>query len=327
MSDMNDVAAALTGAKSALLTSHVPPDGDGLGAGIALVRWFRATGRRAVFAAGGGVQGCLRFLYEKEEVDHSPEGPDGDFDLHVTLDAATRARLGRIEPRFAAAGRVVNIDHHVTNEAFGHVNWVDPEASSTGEMIYRLFRDRGISITKEIAEPLYVAVLTDTGRFSFSNTTPAVHEMAATLLAAGVRPERATGEIYRSVPPSWLRLQALAMENLTIDAEGRLACITATAGMIERSGADPLDVGDLVDIPISVAGVEVGVLFRPAGEDATKLSLRSRAVFPVNEFAARYGGGGHPRAAGATIPGPVEETRESVVPALVEALAAHGAAR
>jgi len=320
MSGLNDVATALENAGSALFSSHVPPDGDGLGTGIALVRWFRATGRRAIFAAGGGVQGCLRFVYEKDEIDLSPNGPDGDFDVHVALDAATRARLAGIEPRFAAASLVVNVDHHATNEAFGDVDWVDPLASSTGEMIYRLFRERDVPLPREIAEPLYVAVLTDTGRFSYSNTTPAVHEMAATLLAAGVRPERATGEIYRSVAPSWLRLTGLAMDGMTILAGGRLACVSATAGMIARAGADPLDVGDLVDIPISVEGVEVGVLFRPAGENRTKVSLRSRAVFPVNEFAARFGGGGHPRAAGLTIARPLEEAREAILAALSEAL-------
>ncbi|MEN8150760.1 MAG: bifunctional oligoribonuclease/PAP phosphatase NrnA [Planctomycetota bacterium] len=324
MSVPADVIAALGNATSAIFSSHVPPDGDGLGAAIALVRWFRSTGRRAVFAAGGDVQSCLHFVYEEDEIDTAPAGPEESFDLHVALDAATRARLAGNEPRFAAAPLLVNVDHHVTNENFGHVNWVDPDASSTGEMVYRLLKEIGAPLSTEIAEPLYVAVMTDTGRFSYSNTTPAVHGMAAELLAAGVRPDRATGAIYRSVSPSWLRLTALAVEGMTIVADGRVACITATTQIIERSGADPLDVGDLVSIPISVAGVEVGALFRPADGGGTKISLRSREVFPVNEFAARYGGGGHPRAAGAKVDLPVEEARDAVLAELAAAVAEAG---
>jgi len=320
MTGIAEVGAALQHARRVLLASHVPPDGDGLGAGLALVRWLRDRGRHAVFAAGGGVQGCLGFLYREDEVDRSPAGPDGDFDVVVSLDAASRARLGGLKARFAAAPLVVNIDHHATNEGFGHVNWVDPDASSTGEMVYRLLGHLEATLTAGIAEPLYIAIVTDTGRFGFSNTTPAVHEMAAALIEAGVRPERITSEVYRSVPPSWLRLVGLAIDGMSIHAEGRLACVTATEEMIARSGADPLDVGDLVDIPISVAGVEVGVLFRPAGPDRTKVSLRSRAVFPVHTFAARFGGGGHPRAAGATLDEPIDSARELVLDALTEAV-------
>jgi phosphoesterase RecJ-like protein len=317
-----EILDCLTGAKNVLFTSHVPPDGDGLGAGIALVRWLRSRGAKAIFAAGGPVQSCLRFLYREDEIDFTPSGPAGEYDVAISLDAATHQRLAGVAPLFDAVPVTVNVDHHGTNERFGSLNWVDPDASSTGEMIYRVLTELDVPLTDDIARPLYVAVLTDTGRFSFSNTTPAVHEMAATLLATGVRPDEATGAIYRSVPPSFLRLTGLAIENLAIRAGGRIASVTASKEMIERAGADPLDVGDLVDIPISIEGVEVGVLFRPSGDGGTKISLRSREWFSVSEFAGRFGGGGHPRAAGAKLDAPVDEARETVLSALTEAIEA-----
>jgi phosphoesterase RecJ-like protein len=282
---------------------------------------LRARGAEAIFAAGGPIQSNLRGFVREGEIDLSPDGPNGDFDLALSLDAATFDRLGPIGQACRRAETFANIDHHVKNELFADLNWVE-DAPATGEMVFRLLGDLGVELTEDLALPLLVALVTDTGRFSYSNTTPAAHRMAAELLQAGADPVAVTEPIYRSQSASFLRLSGLALEAMKVEADGRLARVTVTPEMITDSGADPLDVGDLVDLNMSVKGVEVGLLLRPGLDGkGTKLSIRSRLWFPVNEFAARFGGGGHPRASGATIDLPVEEAEGEVVPALLEELA------
>jgi len=321
MSVPGKITEAFATARSVLLASHVPPDGDGLGSALALVRVLRSRGVQAIFAAGGKVQANLRFLYQDDEVDLTPEGPQGEFDLAVSLDAATFARLGPLGETCRKAGQFLNIDHHVKNELFADENWVE-DAPATGEMVFRLLHAMDVTLGPETALPLLVTLVTDTGRFSYSNTTPDAHLMAARLLQAGADPVAATDPIFRARPAAFLRLSGLALDAMRIEADGRIAHVTVTPEMVERCGADPLDVGDLVDLPMSVAGVEVGLLLRESLDgQSTKLSIRSRLWFPVNEFAALFGGGGHPRASGATIPASIEEAAEMILPALRTQLA------
>jgi bifunctional oligoribonuclease and PAP phosphatase NrnA len=312
-----ELIEALSGARRVLLASHVPPDGDGLGSALAIIRALAPRGTEAVFAAGGEIQANLRFLFTGEEVDRTVEGPEGDFDLALSLDSATFARLGAIGKKCRRAGRFLNIDHHVGNEEFADLNWVDGASPATGEMVFRLLKAMEVPLTAEIATPLHVALVTDTGRFCYSNTTPAAHRMAADLLAAGADPVTCTDRIYRSLPESVLRLTGLTLKAMEVGADGLLAHVTVTPEMIAASGADPLSVGDMVDLPISLEGVEVAVLFRESLDGrGTKLSFRSRLWFPVNEFAARFGGGGHVRASGASLPEGLSEARDRVLPLL-----------
>ncbi|MHC4473012.1 MAG: DHH family phosphoesterase [Planctomycetota bacterium] len=322
MKTLDDAVAILKAARRALVVSHVPPDGDGLGSGICIVRMLRSLGAEAIFAAGGPVQDCLGFLAGPDEIDTTSDGPPGPFDVSIALDSGNLERLRKLGPCCRRASHFLNLDHHATNTRYGTLNWIDPDAAATGELVFRLITPLGLELTEELALPLYVALVTDTGRFSYSNATPDTHRIAAELLAAGVNPVDATDRLYRSLPLPLLKLQALGVRALEIDAGGLAAHLTVTREMVRESGADPKDVGDLVDIPISVAGVEVGVLFRDAPDGhGTKVSLRSRRWFRVNEFAGRWGGGGHPRAAGALIESPLNEARTVVLEALFEALA------
>jgi phosphoesterase RecJ-like protein len=316
----------LSDAERVLLASHVPPDGDGLGSALALLRHLRSRGRFAVFAAGGPVQDCLHFLFGPDEVDLTEEGPPGEYDLVVSLDSATLARLGPLASRCRAAPALLNIDHHATNERYGTVDWIEGSACAVGEMTYHLLREMAAVVDVDLALPLYVAIVTDTGRFGYSSTTPESLRIGAELLQTGIRPEEVTDRIYRSLPESFLRLTALALERMETLLEGRVAHVTATPRMIERSGAAALDVGDLVDLPISMAGVEVALLFREV-DGGTKVSFRSRDWFPVHDLAARFGGGGHPRAAGATVALPLEAARREVLAALEEEFARHPGGR
>lgn len=327
MSEMQEVRRRLAAAKRVLVASHVPPDGDGMGAGIAIVRTVRARGGHAVFAAGGPYQENLSFLVGDGEVDVSPAGPEGAFDLAIALDSGSFARLGALGPRCRACPDFVSIDHHATNENYAALNWVEPAAPATGEMVYRLLKEPGRPLPPEVGLPLYVALVTDTGRFGFSNTGPGAHLMAADLLAAGVEPARVTDEIYRTRPLGFLKLTALAIDAVKIRAGGLLAVITMPPEMIERSGVDPKDAGDVIDVPIGIAGVEVGAIFRETAPGAVKASLRSRRWFSVADFAARYGGGGHHRAAGATVAGTLAEVSARMIGDLETAVAEQAAAR
>jgi phosphoesterase RecJ-like protein len=313
-----DVARALAGAHRILIVSHVPPDGDGLGTGLSLVRALRRLGREAVFASGGDLPPNLRSFVRPGEVDASRDGPPGPFDLALAVDSADEARLGALAGAFRAADLGVNLDHHETNTRFGALVWVDPSSPAVGEMAMRVLAELGVPLDADLALPLLLAVVTDTGRFGYGNTTPSVLRAAADLVEAGADPQMITDAVYRCAPAGYYRLLGMALADLRIEAGGLVAHATITPEMLAASGADPLSAGDLVDFPIAVEGVEVGVLFRSAsGGAATKLSLRSRRTFPVHAFAARFGGGGHPRAAGATLDLPLPEAREKVLAALL----------
>ncbi|MCU0724636.1 MAG: DHH family phosphoesterase [Planctomycetes bacterium] len=327
MSGPAAVARALEGARRVVIVSHVPPDGDGLGAGLALARALGRLGREAVFAAGGSLPPTLRSFARPGEVDTSPGGPPGPFDLALALDCADEARLGALATTCRAVPLVVNLDHHETNTRFGHLSWIDPASPAVGEMAMRVLAELGTPLDADLALPLLLALVTDTGRFGYGNTTPATLRAAADLLDAGADPQAVTDAVYRSASAAWYRLLGLALAGLELAAGGLVSHVTVTPAMIEESGADPLCASDVVDYPISVEGVEVGVLFRPASDGkATKVSLRSRRIFPVHAFAARFGGGGHPRAAGATVDLPLAAAREMVLATLLpEVLATCGA--
>lgn len=303
-----------------LLVSHMNPDGDAIGSSLGLARILRSLGKGAVVWNHDEVPKLYSRLAGSERIHTGQEPPAGypeSFDALISLECPSLDRTG-LE---SAIGDIpiINIDHHLGNEHYGQVNWIDTAAPSLGEMIYRIARGLMVELDQETATALYLTLVTDTGGFRFSNSTPAAFEAAASLVTEGAKPEQVAGWLYESQPLSAIKLLTEMLPSLEIHDE-RIASATITSEMFDRVGASTGDTEGLIDYPRSIAGVEAAALIRQVGDKQYKVSLRSRGSVDVEKIARRNGGGGHRNAAGYLLDGSLDEVRAKVVEELQSAL-------
>ncbi len=318
-----------------LICSHDAPDGDAVGSELGLAAVLASMGKTSTIINPSPIPENLRFLPGADRILAYPQGMDAQFDAFVSVDAGRRDRVHPVDEVATTGVPFLNIDHHDGNDDFGTVNWCDARYGSTGEMIYDLARRAGVDIDLDLALPLYVALVTDTGRFSYGNTTPSAHRMAEALLEVGIAPDDVHRRIYREKTVGRIRLEASAMTHLRTTLEGRIAWCAVDAEALASAGIDAGEARDLIGVPASLRGVELALSFRELAAGAgTKISLRSFGPFRVNDFAARYGGGGHRVAAGLRLEATLEEAQERIIrdleAALVEldaSLAGEGAPR
>ena len=321
---IDSVLKALRGKETAVLTTHINADGDGCGSEIALAAWLRALGTEAFIVNPTPVPQSFRFLVPDESwvVDatsvEAQELCDG-ADVAVVLDTGEVSRIGRVRPLIDGLPTIV-IDHHPPGDRpIEGVSLRDSSASATGELVFDLIHRAG-GPWPEIADlAMYVAIMTDTGSFRFSNTTPASLRMAAELVGRGVSPDETYRRIYAASRRRWHLLES-SLALLEVDEEAGVAWMTVPADQFDALGAIPDDIEGMVDYPRSVEGVEVGLLFRQIPRKGIKVSFRSNGAVNVNTLARRFGGGGHVRAAGALIEGPMDQVRQNVTHATREAV-------
>jgi phosphoesterase RecJ-like protein len=305
-----------------LLTSHVNPDGDAIGSELGLARLLRRLGKGAVVWNRDDTPALYRPLPGSDRIHIGPEPPAGfpeRFDTVVVLECPSPDRTG-VEEHLATLP-VVNIDHHMGNQHYGAINWVDTGAPAVGEMVYRLAQGLKLDLEPETASCLYLTLVTDTGGFRFSNATPAAFEAAANLVREGAQPEQVSQWLYESQPLATVRLLAEMLGSLTLHADGRVATGRLTRDMFARSAAGPGDSEGLIDHLRSIAGVQAVGLIREREDGTQKVSLRSRGEVDVEKIARHHGGGGHKNAAGYVLDGDGEAVREQVAAALEAALA------
>lgn len=301
------------------LTTHILPDGDAVGSCLALGLALTRRGKRADIVLEEPVPSRYRFLPGVASVRRfAPR--QGRYVL-VSLDSTEPSRCSCPAEAVAGAAIVVNIDHHVSNSYFGHHHLVDDSASATGEIVFSIIKGLGWGLTSDEATCLYTAVITDTGSFRFSNTTARSHAVCAELVAVGARPDRIAEEIYetRSLPATLLLARALS--SLVLDETGEIAWMSLRMEDFRESGAGAEDTEGIVNNARMIEGVEVGLLFREIEGGRIRVTLRSREFVDVSRVAAWFAGGGHPRAAGCELPGPLEEAIMAVVPRVREAIA------
>ena len=301
-----------------VLTSHLNPDGDAMGSEIGLARTLRELGKKATVWNHDAGPEVYRPMLAGEELHLGKEPPPGfpeAFDAAIVLECPGLDRTGLEE--LLPQVPLINIDHHLGNDLYGVVNWVDTEAPAVGEMIYRLLGVLGQSPDVETANALFLTLVTDTGGFRFSNTTAQAFDAAAALVRDGAQPETVGTWVYESNPLAYVRLLGEMLETLEIHADGRLATAWLTQEMILRAGARPGDSEGLIDHPRSIAGVEVVALFKETAGGGHKVSLRSRGSVDVEQVARRFGGGGHKNASGFSSPAEGEslfaETRQALL--------------
>ncbi len=314
---MSEAAAVLGAAESIAVIGHVGPDGDALGSAIALALAARQAGKSA-FATFGEpfvVPDQLGFLVSDVLV--SPgELTDTAVDVAVAVDVAAPDRLGSATGITERAGRFVVIDHHMTNDGFGDVSVVDPTAAATAEVIHRLLALLEWEVDAAVAEALYVGLVTDTGRFQYSATSPAVHQIAADLLTRGVAPERVGRHLYEESPFGYLQVAGAVLSRAQLVPEASLVWSRLTVEDLAAAGIAYEQADGLIDLIRVAEEAEVACLLRELGDGKTKGSLRSRGAADVGAVAAGLGGGGHHNAAGFTFEGSAEEAILRVAEAL-----------
>lgn len=304
-----------------LITTHVNPDGDALGSSIALRHWLRARGKEAHFVSPSRFPPNLRYLDPGEETlvlqeeDTHRELPP--VDAVCLLDASNWERAAAVGKRLAPLGLpTLTIDHHhETREPAGTVRLVDVGAAATGELLHHLIEWHGGPWSPAIAEALYVAILTDTGSFRYSNTSPAVHKMAARLIDMGVNPQVTYRRVYEQRTLPQVRLLGEILAGLSTEADGRIVHYTITQAMLERHGLARVDLEGIVDYTYLLGSGEIGVQFLETREGGTRVSLRSKGRYTIGRIAERLGGGGHDHAAGALVDVPPGISRPRVLAA------------
>jgi phosphoesterase RecJ-like protein len=313
-----EVLAAVRDARRVALLAHLYPDGDVLGSQLGLGLALRDAGRRVTFACRHAVPDAYHFLPGAREVEQWPAGRGG-FDLVITLDTPDPARTGGLLEGCRQPGTLVlNIDHHADNRRYGDVNWVEPPAAATGELVYDLLGAAGLSLTGDIATNLYTAIVTDTGSFRYSNTTPRTFRTAARLVEAGARPEEVALHLYETRHLPGLHLLGRILQQVETTPDGTVAWLVLDRS--QASSADLLEGEDFVTYPRSLRAAKVAVLFRELPGEV-KVSLRAKGEVDVARVAARLGGGGHRNAAGVVLKADLGAAKTLVLGALEEAVA------
>lgn len=300
------------------LFSHVSPDGDCMGSMLAIGQALEKMGKEVSFYNPNPVPSNLVFLPGSSRI--SQQLPDPQPETLLFVDCTDLGRVNLSMSDISKVSTVLNLDHHISNQNFGHVNWVDAQASAVGELASTLINLLGVEIDRDIATNLYTAIVTDSGCFQYSNTTARTHRLTAELLDKGIDLPGIHHYIFDQKPLSQIKLLQYALNGLEIYAEGQLAVMTLSSEDFQKSSAEQELSEGLVNHARSIAGVEVAVLLKEVGPLEIRGGLRSNLWLNVNEIAAQFGGGGHNRAAGCTLRVPIAEAKQSIITAIEEAL-------
>ncbi|HMH26506.1 MAG TPA: DHH family phosphoesterase [Gemmatimonadaceae bacterium] len=318
------LAQELRAGRSVAISTHINADGDGCGSETALSRLLGQMGLRSKIVNPTPWPEMYKFLLGDDVKDSSDAGAKGlkDADVLVVLDISDVKRLGVLAEavRRLTIPKLV-IDHHLpSDEPPSTMMVTDTSACATGELIFDFATVLDLKITPDIARALYIALLTDTGGFRFSNTSARCLSIAGQLIASGVEPEEMYGRLYASMPVGRLHLLRDALATLEVDPEYGIAWISVAAGAAEQYGLRSEDLEGIAEHPRSIGGTRLAVFFRDLGHDKVKVSFRSTGDVDVNKFAKQFAGGGHARAAGALIEGDLEVVRRKVIAAAREFL-------
>lgn len=301
-----------------LITSHRDPDGDSIGSQLALAYLLAKLQKTYRVVNQGELPQKYAFLDPGGKIDSferlgNPSDVSLEADIVFVLDCTSMNRIGELAEAIPDQALIVNVDHHPDNEQFGTINYVDPEASAVGEMIFYLIKSAGIPMIPEVATQLYAAILTDTGRFKFGNTSPSCLRTCAALLEEKADPRCITNQIYFNHSLAFLKLLGSILSRPEISGDHKICSMTLRWKTLTDLGVDPKEIEGLVNYSLFLKGVEIGLLFTEKGDGKTKVNLRSQNEFDVASVARYFGGGGHRNAAGCTVSLALDETKKAVM--------------
>ncbi|MDZ7816230.1 MAG: DHH family phosphoesterase [Planctomycetota bacterium] len=319
-----EIANLLRTAKKVLITTHIRMDGDALGSSLGLLRTLRESGTAADAVNASPVPSQYVFMPRAGELFESVPDP-ASYDIFVALDCANEERLGFDMSQLSESCVTVNIDHHPTNSRFARYNFIDGKAPCAGEMLLDIIQRAELECPAYGAQMLYIALLTDTGRFSFPNTTQRAFDAAIRLVRKGADPAEAANSVYFTRSPKMLRFLGHAYSSLKFLFDEKFAYISLKEKDLHTFGLDKYDTQEIVDIPRLSAASKVAAFLLELDEGITRISLRSKDSLDCSLIAAHFGGGGHKGAAGATYDGPMHEAEKIVCEQVVKLLDIHDA--
>ena len=311
------IAQVLRSHRQFTIISHVRPDGDALGCIIALGLALRELGKEVTLWNEDGVGEKFRYLPGWEMVSQPPAEPV-DVEVAIALDTASQQRLGTALNAVKSAQLWINIDHHISNEGYGDLVYIDATAPATGQILFDLIESAGLPLTPEIADNLFAAISTDTGSFQYPNTTARTYEIAAALIRAGVKVGALSQKMYESYPLRRIHLLRALLNVLKITCEGRVASFVLTQQMVDELGVLPEDNEGLIDTIRAINGVVVAAFIEELPKDGkVRVSLRSKDPrVDVCKICQQFRGGVHTLAAGARIRGTVTEVETKILSAI-----------
>ena len=306
-----------------LIASHMNPDGDSIGSQLAIYDLCKQLGADPVIVSHDPLDERYRFLGKFELIQkYDPTQEYGKFAQAVILEGTEISRIGDVVKIVTDGCRIINIDHHSGNKEYGAINWVEEERAAVGIMIRELFTEAGIELSQNNLDELYLAVMTDTGRFTFSNTDAESLALAAELVGAGANPKLISDAIYSSYTESQIRLLGELIAGMELHHEGRTCLLVCDRKLLNKYGNEAAEMEGLVNYSLYTRGVQVGLLLREFEKDSIKVSLRSQSAFDVAALARQFSGGGHPTASGCNIDKPLAEARRTLLQLIGEGVAA-----
>lgn len=316
---MNRIKEYIDGSINVLILPHIHPDGDTLGSALALKVALINMGKNAHIVINDEIANNLRFVACNNIMSTDEYDKLGiETDLVISVDASDAGRLGNRHEYIVKAKKSINIDHHKTNTEYCDLNLVDENAAATGILIYKLIEFLDVEITKEIAEAIYVAIVTDTGNFKYSNTDADTFLIAANLVNAGIDNTTIINNLYQNRPIKELYLIRDALKNLNLYLDGRVSIIELNLEDFKINNISPTNTDGIIEFARDIDGVEVAVFIKEIDFDKIKVSLRSKNDVDVSAIAQKFNGGGHSKAAGCSFESSIKDVREILLDALKE---------
>ena len=309
--DVKEVFNLINISQNICIAGHKAPDGDCIGSVMALYEFLKPLNKNLTVCVDGAIpfnyrqfvrQGIIADKYDNRE-----------FDLLFILDCSDAERLGKFKDVLKNTKKSVCIDHHKTNESYATINIIEPTMSSTGELLYDILKTSGGKLTKQIAEYIYIAILTDTGRFSYSSTSSATHRKAAELIELGVNVAEIDNTVYNSKPSNVVRAFIESIGGIELYFCNKFGVASVTRDILERNNVEMGDVDGVVEFIREIKEVEVSCVLKEYGEKNTKISLRSKNDIDVSAVSVKFGGGGHAKAAGFEIEDTVENAKKILI--------------
>jgi bifunctional oligoribonuclease and PAP phosphatase NrnA len=318
--EIPSIADAIRVRRRFVVSSHARPDGDAIGSSMAMAFALRALGKEAHVVNRDPAPGSLIEFPGVPEIEIA-SSVNGHYDAAIIMECGDLARTGisGLDRSF-----IINIDHHPGNAGFGHLNWFDPSAAACAEMVFQLIETLGVPLSIEIATHVYLAILTDTGSFHFSNMTPRTFEIARRVVEAGVDPAQIARRVYDSNNLGRVKLFGAVLNSMQIDRTGRIAVLYIDHQMARDAGGTYDDIEGLINEPLTVKDLLAVVFFKQSEGSEYRVSLRSKSTIDVGAVAKQFGGGGHKNAAGCTVVGDVDDLKRLFIERIEAALAMAG---